>query len=142
MEKKTVMVVDDDDLVRNLLTEVLREDGHNVIEANSGDAAWALIDKGARPDITITDLDMPGSLDGFALIKKLRQKEDAEHSAHIPVIMQSGRSSTDLPGGKILSRREFIKTLPGVNKFLAKPFSFNILSAMVNESLNPAQRRR
>jgi CheY-like chemotaxis protein len=65
-----ILVVDDDLYVRQMLRHLFELDGHDVIEAEDGRAAWDLV-AAHRPAILVTDLQMPG-LDGFSLCRALR----------------------------------------------------------------------
>ena len=68
-----VLVIDDDDLSREVLEVLLREDGYVVETASSGDAALHGMDKGARvPDVVLTDFQMPG-ISGVELARRLRE---------------------------------------------------------------------
>ncbi|MFL5114963.1 MAG: chemotaxis protein CheW [Microvirga sp.] len=78
----TVLLVDDSAFFRELLTPVLKAAGYRVAAAESAERAMALIASGARVDVVVTDIDMPGT-NGFDLVAALRQDPRA---AHLPVI--------------------------------------------------------
>ncbi|MFL5075402.1 MAG: chemotaxis protein CheW, partial [Microvirga sp.] len=78
----TVLLVDDSAFFRELLTPVLKAAGYRVAAAESAERAMALIASGARVDVVVTDIDMPGT-NGFELVAALRQDPRA---AHLPVI--------------------------------------------------------
>jgi len=65
-----ILVVDDDLHVRKMLRHLFEVDGHEVIEAEDGRAAWNIA-LARRPAVLVTDLQMPG-LDGFSLCRALR----------------------------------------------------------------------
>ena len=65
-----ILVVDDSDFTRDMLTGILREMGHSVVEAPNGRIGLDRFHE-ASPDLVFTDLDMP-VLDGFGLLKALR----------------------------------------------------------------------
>ncbi|PWC40902.1 PAS domain-containing sensor histidine kinase [Azospirillum sp. TSO35-2] len=69
--KGTVLVVEDEGLVRMLLVEVLEGDGYTVLEAADGDAALALLSSPARIDLLTTDVGLPG-LNGRQLAEMAR----------------------------------------------------------------------
>ena len=79
-----ILVVEDDLLIRMILAEMLRDEGYDVVEAESGDAAVPLLDDGVA--LLITDMQMPGSLDGQGLARQARLTRPA-----LPVIFTSGR---------------------------------------------------
>jgi len=66
-----ILIADDDLHVRQMLRHMFELDGHEVIEAEDGRAAWDLV-PARRPAILVTDLQMPG-LDGFSLCRGLRE---------------------------------------------------------------------
>jgi nitrogen-specific signal transduction histidine kinase len=61
---ETVLVVDDDPIVRMLVSEVLAENAYNILEAVNGPTAMKLIDSGRRIDLLITDVGLPGGMNG------------------------------------------------------------------------------
>jgi DNA-binding NtrC family response regulator len=68
----SVLVVDDNELVRNMSDMVLRQYGHETITADSATAALAVLSE--RPvDALVTDLTMPGELDGSDLVARVRE---------------------------------------------------------------------
>lgn len=85
---KTVLVVEDNPKVLKLTVERIRDLGFRVEEANSGDAAYALLKSGLDVDIVFSDLVMPGSLTGYDLAEKL----SADYPS-IKVLLTSGYAS-------------------------------------------------
>ena len=63
-ERKLVLVVDDQDVVRMTMVEVLTDAGFDVTDAESGDLALRLLQGTGCFDLVVTDIDMPGSADG------------------------------------------------------------------------------
>jgi len=68
-----VLVVDDEPGIREFLAEALGDDGHEVDEADSGEAAWRRLEREAF-DVILTDLKMPG-MDGMALLRRVRERQ-------------------------------------------------------------------
>jgi CheY-like chemotaxis protein len=68
----SILVVDDEDSVRELLSELLSSEGYVVAQARNGNEALAAIDR-ERPSLMLLDLMMPG-LDGFGVIQALRER--------------------------------------------------------------------
>ncbi len=68
---KTVLVVDDSVSMRQMVTFTLSGAGYDVVEAGDGKEAVDKLHGGARPNLVITDLNMP-HMDGIALIKAIR----------------------------------------------------------------------
>jgi PAS domain S-box-containing protein len=69
---ETVLVVEDDAMVRSTLSETLAELGYRIIEADDADAALGVLESGAMADLILTDISMPGSMDGleFARVRR------------------------------------------------------------------------
>lgn len=67
----TVLFAEDDPLLRELMCAKLRAQRYRVIEAGSGDEALALLHQGAV-DVLLTDISMPGTLDGWSLAEHAR----------------------------------------------------------------------
>lgn len=88
----TILVVEDDPEVRELLHLLLRDDGHRVITAADGIKALELLPQGlSQPDLILADYNLPNGLNGLQLISRLREYFQQE----IPVIILTGDISTD-----------------------------------------------
>lgn len=92
-ERETVLVVEDDVLIRLLIAESLRDSGLRVLEAVNADEAIMLLRSGLSVDLIFTDYEMPGSMNGVELIDIVR----AEFS-EIPCILTSGVKLVTTPG--------------------------------------------
>jgi len=113
--KQTILVVDDEALVRSLTARTLEDEGFAVIEAPDGSDAWALLESMAgRIDLVISDIVMP-RLDGIELARCM------EIMPHPPPIL--------LMSGWGLSALEFERP------FLVKPFHGHELLAAVHRLL-------
>lgn len=110
----TVLVVEDEVLIRLALAEHLRSCGFIVIEAANGEEAQALILAGAYPDLIISDINMPGAVDGVALALWLR-----DQNVNAVVMLTSGMESS-------LSAAQTACT--HVQDFVPKPYSFEVLT--------------
>jgi DNA-binding NtrC family response regulator len=73
-DTKTVLVVEDEILLRFALAEDLRNAGFHVIEAATGDEALSILHSGAPVDVMVSDVRMPGTLDGLALARTVRER--------------------------------------------------------------------
>lgn len=84
----TVLLVEDDELVRCVTAELLRDEGFKVYEAHDGDLAALFINTGPAFDVLLTDINMPGTMDGWDL---------ADHARgclpNLPLIVVSGRAN-------------------------------------------------
>jgi signal transduction histidine kinase len=67
---ETVLVVDDEEVIRELVQDILGRNGYSVIQAGGGEEALAILKEQARVDLVITDLGMPG-MDGEQLIREM-----------------------------------------------------------------------
>jgi CheY-like chemotaxis protein len=83
MEKKTILVVDDEESVRLLCREVLREEGYKVIEARDGAEAVRKV-KQEKPDLVILDIQM-SRMGGIEALPKILRKR-----RNMPVILYTG----------------------------------------------------
>lgn len=91
-------------MLRRVLCESLTDDGFLVAEAASGDYAWEMIEEGLQFDILLTDVRMPGRLNGIELARKVKTAAAASR-----IVVMSAFAGVDLE--------------PGLGQFLPKPFS-------------------
>jgi len=103
-----VLLVEDEPLIRMMLAEELKDAGYHVLEAANGEEALLLL--GARPDVAalVTDVRMPGDLDGFAVAR-----EAAALHPGIAIIVASGHAAPvlgDLPTSALFMRKPFATT--------------------------------
>lgn len=123
MNKQTVLLIDDDETLLELLADQVRTAGYSPLTANSGLKGLQLAHE-EKPDLVVLDVMMPG-LDGWEVCKRLR-----EDSA-IPIIMLTakGKEFDKLRGFRL-----------GVDDYVTKPFSFAELVARVGAVLTRVQR--
>ena len=112
-----VLVVEDEDVIRGLVDQVLRGEGYEVLLAADGDEAIALAGSN-RVDVLLTDLTMPG-IGGHELADRLRADTPA-----LKVMFMSGFAD-----GNDFST----SALPPATAFLEKPFTFTMLSERMRE---------
>ena len=90
----TVLVIDDEILVRIVISEYLRDSGYRVLEAGSPDDAVAILGSKLKVDIVFTDLELPGHSSGLELARWIRRRHP-----NMRVIVTSGvYSSAELAG--------------------------------------------
>ena len=82
----TILIVDDDDLDRFLVSLVLDAAGYHVIEAPSAEAALHIIGTAGRPDAMVVDYVMSG-MDGTELCRKVRAQPALQN---VPIVMRTG----------------------------------------------------
>ncbi|MGA7326754.1 MAG: response regulator [Rhodomicrobium sp.] len=92
-EAATILVVEDDVLVRLVIAEYLRSEGFHVIEAQNGEEALSLLGSVEKVGLVITDIRMPGAVDGVTLAQCVK----AEY--RLPVILVSGYYGGAIPAG-------------------------------------------
>ena len=75
----SVLVVEDEVLVRSVVAMYLRDCGFQVVEAGNVDEAIRVLESGLAVDIVFSDVNMPGSMDGFGLARWLRRQRPGLH---------------------------------------------------------------
>src|SRR5438270_33237 len=74
---ETVLVVEDEVLIRMVISQYLRDCGYRVIDAaNADEAVMVLQEPDLRIDVVLSDVEMPGSMDGFGLSQWVRQHRE------------------------------------------------------------------
>ncbi len=86
IEMACILLTEDEADIRIMVAEVLVDAGHLVVEAESGDAAALLLDSSADFDLLVTDINMPGLLDGIDLAANFRKLH-----AIRPILFITGR---------------------------------------------------
>lgn len=117
----SILLVEDDESVRRLTVRRLQHMGHTVLQACESDEALKLIQCGADFDILITDIVMPGDIDGLSLAKRIREDKPG-----IPIILSSGFSKKLLDLDSEESEKYII---------LHKPYSMSALGEVVTVAL-------
>ena len=84
--KRRVLVVEDEPHLREAVAEALALEGFSVTEAASGDEAAGLIDVPGRFDLLLTDVQMPGVLDGLDVAARARVRQP-----DLPIVVATGR---------------------------------------------------
>ncbi|MFC0253761.1 hybrid sensor histidine kinase/response regulator [Massilia consociata] len=97
----TVLFVEDDPLVREAVSHALAESGFEVLAADNGEHAVALLDGGARPAVVFSDIVMPGTVSGIDLARIVRQRYPS-----LPVVLATGYTERQacLPGVQVLAK--------------------------------------
>jgi two-component system response regulator VicR len=124
-DKKTVLVVDDEQSIRELLVFNLQKEGYDTLEAEDGVTAVDLaIEK--KPDLIMLDVMLP-KLDGISVCKKIRY---ALNISNIPIIMISAK---DEESDKIVGLEM------GADDYITKPFQIREVMARVKANLRKAE---
>ena len=107
-----VLVVEDEFLIRMTLAEALSDEGFDVVEAESGDDALSILQTDPAIKLLLTDIQLPGVLNGRTLAKQAR-----ENMPSLPVIFMTGQPD---PGDQTSER----------DIYIAKPYTlFDICEA-------------
>jgi DNA-binding response OmpR family regulator len=119
----TVLVVDDEPVVRDVVVRYLEQAGYRTLQAADGDSARELLEQ-ETPSLVVLDLMLPGGTDGLALCRWIRAR------SRLPVIMVTalGEEADRLAGLEL-----------GADDYLTKPFSPRELTARVTAVLRRAQ---
>lgn len=122
-EPSTVLLVEDEPLIRLFIAELLEEAGFRVVEAANAAEALILMEAGLQVNVLLTDVDMPLGCNGFELAQKVHKSwPDAE------ILIMSGRqwpADGDLPPGAA---------------FLAKPCPNEAIVSHVHSAVQRARR--
>ena len=117
----SILVVDDDPIVRNVVREHLRRNGYTVIETSSGEEALEAVAK-QQVDAVLLDLCMPG-MSGWETLERLKKNEK---TADIPVVVLS-----------VLSPTTRTADVPTTQGWVQKPFHETLLLTEISRALHP-----
>ncbi|MBT4520758.1 MAG: response regulator [Halieaceae bacterium] len=126
---RKVVVVEDEEIVREVICASLELDGHQVFEAEDGLAGLALI-KNELPDLILSDIDMPG-MNGIDLFEAVRAPDSGLKLT--PFVFLSGK----LDGGDAIAHLN-----GGADGCFSKPISMSLLRAHINSILAASARNR
>jgi CheY-like chemotaxis protein len=115
-KRTIVLVVEDEPLVRAIAVDTLEDDGFGVIEASTGDHALTILQERTDIDVLLTDVDMPGSTDGFQLARMAR-----EMYPHMVIIVVSGGVRSGFSG------------MAPDARFVPKPYALSRIIGMIQE---------
>lgn len=124
-QAKTILVVDDDPQIINLLSTVLGEAGYHVVIAKDGLEAVNQVFK-LTPDLVIMDIKMP-VLDGVRALGTIKGMPSSESGKRPPVILISGYAEKE----KVIEAKKL-----NADDFLAKPFSIKELFARIDKDIS------
>jgi two-component system, NtrC family, response regulator AtoC len=116
----TILVVDDDPNIRQIIRFALEEKGYEVLEAEDGEAGFSVYNS-LLPDLSLIDVGLPGAYDGVELLRKIH-----EISLRHPVLIFSGQAS---PEKAVEAMKQ------GAFDYLGKPLNLEKLSIIVERAL-------
>lgn len=111
-----ILLVEDMDAIRDQVSRSLQSSGYSVTPASGADETLGLVAAGLAFDLLLTDVEMPGWMDGIALARYLTTQR-----TNLPVIVTSGGISSEI--------------VPSRFYFIAKPFRMSELMALVAAAL-------
>jgi CheY-like chemotaxis protein len=114
-----ILVVEDEFLIRLTLVEALGDEGFEVIEAESGDAGLVALETDTGIQLLLTDIQLPGSLDGRALARRAR-----ESRPDLPIVYMTGRPDPAAEAGARANER-----------YIAKPYTLADICKAVRDLL-------
>jgi len=123
---ETVVVVDDEPAVRMLVSEVLEELGYAAIEAHDGLSGLRVLQSGARIDLLITDVGLPGGINGRQMADAARQSRPG-----LRVLFITGYAENAVIGNGQLEPHTYVMT---------KPFSMEILASRIRSIITEDQK--
>jgi DNA-binding NtrC family response regulator len=121
----SVLIVDDDSLVRFTLSERMRQEGHSVIEAGTGAAALAAFED--VPDVVLLDVRLP-DMDGLSVLRALKKV-----APDTPVILLTAHSSVEHAVSAIQE---------GAFHYVKKPFELDAVAVLVSRALEQTELSR
>ena len=120
MEKESILIVDDEERMRKLIKDFLKQKNYNTLEAGDGEEALKVFEENKEKIILILlDVMMP-KLDGWSVLRQIRQ------TSKVPIIMLTARGE---------EQDELFGFELGVDEYISKPFSPKILVARVEALL-------
>ena len=114
-----ILIADDEQLIRKLISDCLKKEGHQVLEAENGEIALRIFETNKDLELALLDIMMP-EIDGWEVCRRIREKSD------MPVILVSARS------------QDFDQIMgfeSGADDYVTKPFSLAVLSRRVDSLL-------
>ena len=128
MTNKTILIIDDEEPIRELLKLTLQSAGFDsILEASNGEDGLALATR-YMPDLILLDLMLPG-MDGLSVCRRLKSSPDTRM---IPIIMLTAKSDeSDIVVGLEM----------GANDYITKPFSRKVLTARIRAQFRIAEQQ-
>ncbi len=120
-DSTTILIVDDEAVIRKILVKLLHELGYRVLQASNSSEAIVQM-RTHRPELVLLDLVMPG-LDSMEVLRSVRDDEDLNATA---VILISGIDDLDVVADALDA---------GANDFLPKPFNKRLLELTIRKAL-------
>lgn len=121
MTKETILIVDDEEDIIELIQYNLKTEGYSILTARTGEEAVKIAEQ-SLPGLMVLDLMLPG-MDGFEVTRYLRSRE---RTKNLPIVILTAKGEeTDIVTGLEL----------GANDYISKPFSPKVLTARIGAIL-------
>lgn len=114
----TILIIEDDEILRSLTVDAVSLLGFDVIDSISADAALLQLERVPSIALVISDISLPGNLDGLALVKIIWTR-----SPKLPVILTSGNQSVSQD------------SMPSHAMFMQKPWTLKMLNSAIRKYL-------
>lgn len=114
-----ILIADDEQLIRKLIGDCLKKEGHQILEAENGEIALRLFETNKDLELALLDIMMP-EIDGWEVCRRIREKSD------MPVILVSARSQ---------DFDQIVGFEAGADDYVTKPFSLAVLSRRIETLL-------
>jgi two-component system response regulator AtoC len=125
MKKEKILIVDDEDNIRTLLSDMLSLKGFTVADADNPEKALELVES-FKPSLVLLDLKL-GKADGIDVLKKIKE---IDKTTVVIIITAYGSPDTDLKEIRF-----------GAYGEISKPFDINVLEKVVTDALESATKR-
>jgi len=116
---EVVLLIDDEPIIRMLIAEVLGEAGYAVIEASDGPTGLSVLDSPAKVDLLVTDVGLPGGMNGRQVADAARVKRPG-----LKILFITGYAENAVVGSGRLDKDMFV---------LSKPFQMDVLASRVQD---------
>jgi DNA-binding response OmpR family regulator len=130
MKNPQILVIEDEQDIRDLISFQLKSEGYDVLAVESADKAVSIIERGEKIDLFIIDWMLPGAMNGLEFTKKLKT-----HKAYkeLPIIMITALTQPE----NIVAGLD-----AGADDYMTKPFDLNVLQARVRVQLRGNQVKK
>jgi len=116
---KKIMIVDDEEQLRHVINAILRNEGYNVVEADSGQRCIDMLKAGEKPDLVLLDVMMP-ELDGWQTCRMIKGDDGIKSTKVAMLTVKSedpdkmkslGVATADWHIAKPIDKKSFVKTV-------------------------------
>jgi two-component system alkaline phosphatase synthesis response regulator PhoP len=128
MKNSTILVIEDEQDIRDLISFQLKSEGHEVLACENVDKGISVVERSEQIDLFIIDWMLPGVMNGLEFTKRLRAQKKF---ANTPIIMVTALTQPD----NIVAALD-----AGADDYITKPFDLNVLQARVRVQLRSQEK--